>query len=162
MSVVHRTIDASANDETRTDFTSGRDARLPAERRINVVAHVPRSGDTVGDHERPGEIGEDVHEAVHVHVPQSGNQELAATVDDCDAARKLCISSGPCEGDAIPLDQHRVLGMGRTRNDIDHRYVGYRDWSLPGGWSGAARRQERNQDSRAGYLFARVTRQVPV
>src|SRR5689334_3144794 len=85
-----RPIDANSDYQARADLLSGSDVALPAKGRIDVVTHVARASHSVRDHQRPGEVGEHVEEAVDVHVPQAGNEKFAAPLDDARSAQRGC------------------------------------------------------------------------
>ena len=111
---VHRSVHASADHQARADFAPGRDVRLPPQCGIDVVAHVARTGDTVGDHARARDVGENVHEAVHVHVPEPWNEKPAPPVDDAGTGWNSGARRGADESDAITGDEHRVIGTCRA------------------------------------------------
>src|SRR2546426_9524017 len=79
------------------------------------------TGYTIRDHERPGKIREDVHESVDVHVPESGNEKLSATVDHSGAGGNLRICRRPRVTDSIAVSLDRKS----TRLNSSHLVISY-------------------------------------
>ena len=70
-----------------TEEFPGFDITLPGEERFEIAAHVADAGDAVGEKQRkqgvfaPGGVGVHAGE-VNVHIPQAGDQEFAAAIDN--------------------------------------------------------------------------------
>ena len=126
----YRSIDANADDQSRSRFTPRGDVALPPERRVYEVAHVSRARDAVGQHQRAREIGKDPHERMYVHVPQARDEELPPSVEHAGSAGNVGTGRGPRIDDAIALDDHGVVGPRRTGDDVDHRHMRNRDRRL--------------------------------
>lgn len=111
----------------RAEEFAGFNIALPREKRIEIAAHVAYAGDAIGEQEReqgvlaPGRVGADACE-VHMHVPQAGHKEFAASVDDVGRFVKLDSAGSADRGDAACNDDYSLIRLQsavRSVNDAD-------------------------------------------
>jgi len=141
------------NNHARADDFAFSDFLAPGEENRDVSAHVAHAGNAVGDEEGQDDVasaGEPVAEGgVHVHVPQAGDKELTAAVDDARVLRERHGGGVRDEGDAISVNHDHGVGLHRSGAGIDDGHVG--DDHLPGfgrglrKGDGSKRERERNQ-----------------
>ena len=82
-----RAVEESGGDDARN---VGAGAPLLDQRQRDAGKHLAHAGDPVGHQHRKEGVGQ---AQVHVHVPESGDQKFAASVDDLRAVRDLDLFS---------------------------------------------------------------------
>jgi hypothetical protein len=118
----------------------GRDGGAPSQQLVEIAAHVSGTGNPQRDERTEIRFAQ-----VHVHVPQPGNQILAASVDLLCARRKLSGVAGNAD-DFPAADQDGSIWRGGTGADVDDGDVCNGECGL-----GAieARGEEKRQDAAA-------------
>src|SRR5579863_843483 len=121
--IEHRTSD----DHARTEKTAGSNLRPPPLEYLDVTTHVAHTGDPVHDEHRQSHplVGrEPVAESrVHMHVPQTGHEVLALSLDDLRLLRRLHLT-GLADLDnalAVHYDGHIRQSLATAR--VDHGYM---------------------------------------
>jgi hypothetical protein len=67
---------------------------------------------------------------VDVHVPETGNEKFSPTIDETRIRRDIGVGRSADVNDPISVNDHRVIGSGRSRDDVDDRNVSDRDRAL--------------------------------
>ena len=100
-------------------------SRAPGSERWPVAGHVAHASDAVGDVERE-HVPSAGHGEVHVHVPQAGDQELAATVDDARTGGDSGGGGRTFGDDAIAANDDVPIGARLSAASVDDGDVGER------------------------------------
>jgi hypothetical protein len=96
--------------------------RLPGRRHLrHVGAHVSRPADAPCHQQRQGTIG-GAH-GVHVHIPETRNQETAFAAYNTCACGRLNLCRGPRLRDLIPANDNGLVSRSFTAPDINNRDV---------------------------------------
>src|SRR5579871_4786243 len=117
----------SAGDDARPHGEAGVDFIAPRFETLKIAAHVADAGDS--KRKKHGKLILLAPE-VDVHVPQAGDKELAAPVDDTRVVKKSSGNGCACGDygrDLVAIQDDRNVGARGAGRNVDDRYILNRD-----------------------------------
>src|SRR5271170_4199190 len=122
------TIEHGACDEhARPEKITGCDARAPFFQRLQIASHIAHASDSVRDKEQGDYLfvfrEPSAENFMHVHIPQAGDQILAARVDDTGVFRNGDAGARPEFSDALGFDDYGHVRLRERAGGINYRGV---------------------------------------